>query len=103
MNSASMFHCSQCHQLKPVTDFSQHWRSKTGRLSICKDCQGKRIKAGRQSPAVRTNSPLKAYNQKFEGQVPGQLIAQLRELVAELRNRGYFYQGKLRYIHEIEL
>lgn len=103
MNPKNMVRCSQCHQLKPVTDFSRHWRSASGHLPICKTCQGKRIAAGRKVPVVNPHSPWKAYNPKFEGQVPRQLIAQLRELVAELRNRGFYYKGILRYVKETEL
>ena len=47
MDSNEFIKCSACGELKPVEDFSPNHRSKTGHLSICKTCQGARVKAGR--------------------------------------------------------
>lgn len=38
-------HCTQCHQHKPLENFSPHRRGKYGRHSECKECSVKRVVA----------------------------------------------------------
>lgn len=103
MVSDSLIKCSACGELKPVEDFSPNHRSKTGHLSICKTCQGARVKAGRGRANLLPPPLLASNNPKFEGLTPRQLIASLREIVTELKARGYSYKGELTYTQRIKL
>ncbi|WP_289741989.1 hypothetical protein [uncultured Duncaniella sp.] len=59
--------------------------------------------SGKESPPVTPPSAFKAYNPKFEGQQPLQLIAAMRELAEELKNRGFSYKGELTYLNVIKI
>lgn len=106
MNEPETFTCRVCHETKPLSDFPTHPKAKSGHSSVCRCCYGARISAGR---AVRNLLPpppppaLQPRNPKFEGLVPRQLIAEMKELIAELRARGYSYRGELTYLQRIKL
>lgn len=103
MDSTELIKCSACGELKPIDSFATNRRSKTGHLSICKTCQGARVKAGRKRVNSLPPPLLDSRNPKFEGLTPRQLIASLREIVSELKARGYSYKGELTYTQRIKL
>ena len=72
--------CNVCGNTLPITAFNKHERSKDGYLKTCKDCLKK---VGDGNPELAKFTP--------------------RELINELRIRGY--KGKLEFIqiHEIIL
>lgn len=101
MNNPETITCPICHEAKPLTDFPTSCRAKSGHVSICRTCYGLRISTGKSR-----NSPppeLQISNPKFEGQTPRQLIAALKELITELKARGYSYKGELTYLQRIKL
>ena len=95
--------CQSCHTAKPISEFPLSPRSKTGHLSICKTCQGERISAGHIARNMLTPPDLHTANPKFADQTSRQLIAALRELITELKSRGYSYKGELTYLQKIKL
>ena len=103
MSSNDLICCSSCNELKPLSEFSRNSRSKSRHLSICKTCQKSRISIGKRVSASYPPSAFKAYNPKFEGQQPLQLIAAMRELAEELKNRGFSYKGELTYLNVIKI
>lgn len=114
--------CLKCGQVLPLTEFYKKARSKDGHQSICKKCarvQSKKYYAAKQSagtpppytptstkkylPSDRPKDPMMAVNPEFNGKKPNELIAAARNIIAELRARGYGYEGRLTYLKEIEL
>lgn len=83
--------CSRCGQEKPFADFYAAKRNKDGLQSYCKECQKQLGKENRQKKTVQSivsgDSLLAGYTS--------------RELIAELRRRGY--RGELRFENIIKL
>lgn len=101
MNPDELIICKSCGQSKPLVEFPSHPRAKSGHSSICKACYGKRISAGH---SVKSTPPdIQVSNPKFAGLTPRELISSLREIITELKCRGYLYKGELTYLHKIKL
>ena len=73
--------CSRCNRELPVTEFHKNSRTKDGLLSVCKSCRS----------ATRLN----------EGQDPRLASFTPRQLMIELRARGY--DGTLTFTKTIKL
>lgn len=102
METLEMKTCSRCKSEKPVSEFAPSPRSHSGYMNICRACQSAAIKAGRMAnslspPILATPNPL------FAEQSSRELIARLRELIQELKARGYSYKGELTYLQRIKL
>lgn len=100
MNPDELIVCKSCGQPKPLAEYPSRPRSKSGHISICKVCHGKRISAGH---SVKSPSDRQVSNPKFAGLTPRELISSLKEIIAELKCRGYHYKGELSYLHKIKL
>lgn len=78
--------CPKCGRELPAESFNKSSKSKDGLQHYCRECQH----AMQKSVGIRTfkaNNPLSAYTP--------------RELIAELRARGY--KGELTYTHVIKI
>lgn len=60
MNPDELIICKSCGKPLPLAEFPSHIRAKSGHLSICKVCQGKRISNGRLAipPTIQINKFL---------------------------------------------
>lgn len=103
MDSNNTFTCRSCKEVKPLSEFPLSARAKSGHIAICKACHGARISAGRVANNLVPPQDFSAANPKFAGQTPRQLIAALKELITELKFRGYSYKGELTYLQKIKL
>lgn len=105
MEAEEIIICKACNEAKPLSDFQISKHSKSGHVTICKACHGKRIAAAHIARKTQCIPPPPEIcgNPKFAGQSPRQLIASLRELIAELKSRGYSYKGELTYIQTIKI
>lgn len=99
--------CPRCGQVKPVGEFHKKSKSKDGLQTYCKICQSeisheqamkrteeRRAKAASRETATPPNLNNTQSANPLERFTP-------RELIAELRRRGY--KGELRYENIIKL
>lgn len=104
METEEIIICKSCNEAKPLSDFQISKHFKSGHATICKACHGKRIAAAHIARKTQCTPPHEICgNPKFADQSPRQLIASLRELIAELKSRGYSYKGELTYIQTIKI
>jgi len=68
--------CQSCGRVLPLNDFPLHRISKDGHMSTCRDCRRRKTKGDTEV------NPLAKYT--------------ARELMHELRNRGY--EGEIKYV-----
>lgn len=96
--------CRECGRELPLTSFSILRRSPDGRHSRCKECDNayQRAYMAKKRGQMQT-TPTNSLNPEFAGKTPRELIQNVRELVNELRARGYSYEGKLTYLQTIEI
>lgn len=94
--------CSKCGRELPLTEFYKKKDTKDGLQYYCKSCQNQERKE-----QTKKRKPLREHvlctNEKFINLTPRELIADMRELITELKARGYSYEGKLTYTQEIKL
>lgn len=86
--------CQWCGKEKQISEFVTNNRRADGHTNVCKECTNRRIRenyaAKKQMGGVKSqdpNNPLSAF--------------QPRELIAELRRRGY--AGELKYTQVIKV
>lgn len=82
--------CNKCGQEKPITEFQKSKSCTDGHIGQCNACVNERTRERRRLKAVTppdADNPLSAY--------------QPRELIAELRRRGYM--GELKYTQIIRV
>lgn len=80
--------CIKCGAIRPITDYHKNSSSPGGRLSTCKDCHNehrRQMKGNSPARIAEENNLLTQYHS--------------RELIAELRRRGY--SGKLSFTQEV--
>lgn len=82
--------CTKCNRELPLSAFNKMSKSSDGYQHWCRDCQKESAKAR----VDRVNALLNDPNNKLASFKP-------RELIDELRRRGY--SGKLKYVYEIEV
>lgn len=104
--------CSRCGRELPLSEFPVNKGCKDGHTGQCKRCkvelarERRERKRGGQNKLVAdkgTVNPMVAHNPKFKDMTPRVLIADMREIINELRARGYNYDGKLTYLQTINL
>ena len=80
--------CSRCGRELPLENFNNKAASEDGKQSYCKDCvKAYNMQSAVAKKAMQEENPLSAFKP--------------RELIEELRKRGY--RGKLQYVYEITL
>ena len=103
MDTPDSLTCSRCKKDLPVSDFYKSSRSSTGFMSVCKSCRAEIDRASRLKRKCLTPPDLSSTNPKFADMQSRSLIAQLREIVTELKARGYAYKGELTYLQRIKI
>lgn len=82
--------CKDCGRELPIENFQRQAKSRDGYMHICKECKSKRVLTGVAkdkdiSPSLAIKEKLNENMQK----VVSLTIAEDKELVAELRSRGW--------------
>lgn len=103
----TMKKCSHCGQLKPVSDFYRKSNTKDGLQTYCKSCQAevshkqamKRTEERRERKALSEISTPPTLQSTQSANPLAKFTS--RELIAELRRRGY--RGELRFENIIKL
>ena len=95
--------CTRCKKELPVTQFNRSSASSTGYASACKSCHAEAVKISRIKRKTLPPPDLSTANPKFADVQSRTLIAQIREIVTELKARGYSYKGELTYLQVIKL
>ena len=104
MSTEELITCQSCLEEKPISEFPASKTAKSGHMTICKACLGAKISEGRSRLGASSTPPhLQPLNPKFADKSPRQLIAALKELITELKARGYSYRGELTYLQRIKL
>lgn len=85
--------CKSCGRVLPVSEFAKHWKSSDGYRNVCNNCNGTREKRMACS-VVET-----VVKRSVEGGVPALKGINAKDLIEELRYRGY--KGKLVYTREV--
>lgn len=100
--SASTKRCNRCGRMLPLDQFYKRTLSKDGRQAHCKECCKELQQLRHTAPPHMTKSKKQlAKNPAFRDLQDRELIRQVRVLVAELRARGFDYQGNLTYLQTI--
>lgn len=81
--------CIECGRERPISEFRKNYLSADGHTSVCNGCMSAKR---REKKSARTAEG---------GGNPALAEFKSRELIEELRNRGY--KGTLEYIHQITL
>lgn len=99
--------CTKCGKEKPITEFGRNPAVKDGFNTQCKECKCKyqrqyyiRHKKASSSSELAISCQQ---NPEFADKTPRELIASVKALIAELRARGYEYEGRLTYLQTIAL
>lgn len=95
--------CAKCKRELPLSEFYKHCRTKDGLQGECKDCRKAYVVKYQRIKRDTPPNPLKACNPEFKDKTPRELIQTVRDLINELRSRGYTYEGKLTYLHTIKI
>lgn len=97
----TMKKCAHCGELKPVSEFYKNKAQKDGLQSSCKKCfseMHKKYKAKKRAEKAVFSTPPTLQNAQNANPLSGFTP---RELIAELRRRGY--RGELRFENVIKL
>lgn len=86
--------CKICNEEKDINLFTYNNRSKDMHTNICIDCSKKKKNENRVPIIRKSNDELSDYK-------PRALIDSLRDIVEELRNRGYVVD--VSYSYKIKL
>lgn len=98
--------CTKCGQEKPITEFCKKTGSPDGHNYTCKECRSKYHHQWYvNKTASKRSEPTPPYtpNPEFADKTPRELIVSVKALIAELRARGYEYEGRLTYLQTIAL
>ena len=97
--------CKKCGRELPITKFTLNKTSKDGHVGQCRDCvnayQRERYALKKGKTMAHANPISALLNPKFSGKTPRELQQDMRELKEELIARGFNYEIKLTYLHEI--
>ena len=85
--------CKVWGRVLPVSEFGKHGKSKDGYRSVCRSCDGGHEK---KSACAVIGTVIK---RSIEGGVPALKGINAKDLIEELRYRGY--KGKLVYTREV--
>lgn len=86
--------CKICNEEKDINLFTYNNRSKDMRTNICIDCSKKKKNENRVPIIHKSNDELSNYT-------PRELIDSLKDIIKELRNRGYVVD--VSYSYKIKL
>lgn len=87
--------CKICGETKPITSFTLNYEKEDKHSDICKVCSEERKKNRNRVPIIRNrDETLSKYK-------PRELIDSLKDIVDELRNRGYIVE--VSYAYKIKL
>lgn len=87
--------CKICGEIKPITSFTPNYEKEDKHSDICKVCSEERKKNRNIVPIIRNrDETLSKYK-------PRELIDSLKDIVDELRNRGYTVE--VNYSYKIKL
>lgn len=82
-------YCKNCGRELPLTEFGKHWKTADGYQPICNDCRSAKAKAAWKTRGEKSEKKNTAPATKVvKNQASIETIAD-RELVAELRRRGW--------------
>lgn len=81
--------CIECGRELPISEFRKNYLSADGHTSVCNGCMSAKRKAKKSARTAEG------------GGNPALAEFKPRELIEELRNRGY--KGTLEYTHQITL
>lgn len=87
--------CKICGETKPITSFTLNYEKEDKHSDICKVCSEKRKKNRNRVPIIRKS------NDELSNYKPRELIDSLRDIIEELRNRGYVVD--VSYSYKIKL
>lgn len=86
--------CKNCNEEKDINLFTHNSRSKDMRTNICIDCSKKKKNENRVPIIRKSDDELSNYK-------PRALIDSLKDIIEELRNRGYVID--VSYSYKIKL
>lgn len=87
--------CKICGETKPITSFTLNYEKEDKHSDICKVCSKERKKNRNGVPIIRKS------NDELSNYKPRELIDSLRDIIEELRNRGYVVD--VSYSYKIKL
>lgn len=84
--------CVCCGKVLPISSFGKNSHSSDGLMVACKECTNKRVRASRER---RKSAGTRVVKTDDDGRNPELAKFHARELIAELKARGY--SGEIYY------
>lgn len=84
--------CVCCGKVLPISSFGKNRRSSDGLMVECKECTNKKVRASRER---RKSAGVRMVKTNEDGRNPELAKFHPRELIAELKARGY--SGEIYY------